>query len=176
MGEASLSASRVDPDTVASGWQAPGVSAAAFRRPTPWRAHSTTASDASFSTRTTWPGGTARWSPCWRRSSTAAGAGTSTSSARDSPLPFIARLQPAFAGSLVIGALPVLAILVSSLRPASLALFALRETVAIGVGTVVAALIPAARRRQSFAYGLLLPVAVALVSLLARGPAVEPPR
>ena len=81
-----------------------------------------------------------------------------------------------FAGSLVIGALPVLAILVSSLRPASLALFALRETVAIGVGTVVAALIPAARRRQSFAYGLLLPVAVALVSLLARGPAVEPPR
>ena len=70
----------------------------------------------------------------------------------------------------------VVAILVSSLRPPSLALFALRETVAIAVGTVVAALIPAARRRQSFAYGLLLPVAVALVSLLARGPTVEPPR
>jgi len=86
------------------------------------------------------------------------------------------RVDPDTVCVLVIGALPVLAILVSSLHPPRLALFALRETVAIAVGTVVAALIPAARRRQSFAYGLLLPVAVALVSLLARGPTVEPPR
>ena len=56
------------------------------------------------------------------------------------------RVDPDTVRSLVIGALPVLAILVSSLRPPSLALLALRETVAIAVGTVVAALIPAARK------------------------------
>lgn len=66
--------------------------------------------------------------------------------------------------------------LFSTLRPPSLALFALREVVAVTVGTVVAALIPAPRRWQSFVYGLLLPVAVGLVSLLARGPVSELPR
>ena len=102
--------------------------------------------------------------------------GRETEAADDSPLPFSIRLQPALAGSVLIAAFPVMAVLFGGMRPPSLTLFVAREVIAVLVGTLVATLIPAARRRQSFLYGLLLPVAVGLVSLLARGPnAVEFP-
>ncbi len=102
--------------------------------------------------------------------------GRDTDVADEAGLSFRARLQPALTGSLLIAGLPVMATVFGAMRPPSLALFAAREVVVVVTGTLIAALIPAARRRQSFVYGLLLPVAVGLLSLIARGPAAELPQ
>lgn len=95
--------------------------------------------------------------------------------AYDPPMrPFAVKLRPAFAGSMVIAALPILVVLSGSVHVSSFTVFVVREAVIVSIGTVVAALVPASRPRQSFMYGLLLPVAVALLSLIGHGPVMEP--
>jgi hypothetical protein len=62
----------------------------------------------------------------------------------------------------------------SGFRPPSIALVIVRQILVIVCGTAVAALIPPARWRQSFVYGLVLPFAVALVIVLSQGPGPQP--
>jgi hypothetical protein len=63
--------------------------------------------------------------------------------------------------------------LLSGFRPPSLLLLLVRQLLVIASGTAVAAF-PTARWRRSFAYGLVLPFAVALVIVLSQGPGPQP--
>jgi hypothetical protein len=96
--------------------------------------------------------------------------GTDANAAGDAGLSLRERMQAALAGSIFTAMLVTMLALSGGFRPPSLGVFVARQLIVIASGTVVAGLIPAVRRRQSFGYGLLLPFAVALVIVLTQGP------